>query len=105
MSNYVDRYENFKSGNSISLIPKITIPVLDTDKVFVFRVGKTRLDVISQNYYGNPYHGWLIMLANPEFGGLEFNIPDKTILRIPFPFNVVISNYNNSVEKYLQLNG
>jgi hypothetical protein len=36
-------------------------------------------------YYNNPYGGWLIMLANPEFGGLEFNIPNQTVIRIPFP--------------------
>jgi hypothetical protein len=30
-------------------------------------------------YYNNPYGGWLIMLANPEFGGLEFNIQIKQL--------------------------
>jgi hypothetical protein len=101
---YVDRYSDFKNNNLISIIPFIEIPNLPTDKNIVYKTGITRLDVVSQNYYGNPYHGWLIMLANPEYGGMEFDIPNNTIIRIPFPFSSVISNYEFAVQKYKQLN-
>ena len=32
----------------------------------------------------SPYFGWLIMQANPEYGGSEIDIPDNTTLKIPF---------------------
>jgi hypothetical protein len=56
-------------------------------------------------YYNNPYSGWLILLANPEFGGLEFNIPDMTTLRIPFPYDSAISRYITEIENYKVLYG
>lgn len=105
MSEYVDRYEKFRTNTGTKCIPNIKIPVLSTDKSFVYRKGRTRFDKLSEDYYGNPYHGWLIMLANPQFGGLEFKIPDNTIIRIPFPFKVAISNYNTAVDNYKLMYG
>jgi hypothetical protein len=65
----------------------------------VYKQGTSRLDKLSNLYYLNPYSGWLILLANPEFGGLEFNIPDTTQIRIPYPFDnaleVFITNFNS----------
>ena len=43
------------------------------------------------------------MMANPEYGSLEFNIPDGAVLRIPYPLNITIENYNNAIEIYKQL--
>lgn len=100
MSEYVDRYEKFNSKT----IPLIDLPVLNTDKYIVYKLGRTRLDKVSNEYYSNPYHGWLIMLANPQYGGIEFNIPNNTIIRIPFPFTSAINNYNLLVDKYIYLN-
>ena len=45
------------------------------------------------------------MLANPEFGGLEFNIPDSTIIRIPFPYDSAVSRYMTQVTLHKQLYG
>ena len=105
MAIYYDRYENFKGNGSIRPIPGIKIPVFSTDKNIIYKAGETRLDIISQKYYNNPYHGWLILLANPQYGGLEFDIKDREILRIPYPFNSAIERYIKEVEIYKTLYG
>jgi hypothetical protein len=86
-------------------IPGIDIPVSSSDKNMVYKQGLTRLDKLSQMYYNNPYSGWLIMLANPEFGGLEFNIPDMTLIRIPFPFDSAVGRYITQVTNHKTLYG
>ena len=45
------------------------------------------------------------MLANPQFGGLEFNIPDQSVIRVPFPFESGIDRYILEVNKYNALYG
>jgi hypothetical protein len=75
------------------------------DKNVVYKLGETRLDKLSNTYYNTPYYGWLIMLANPQFGGLEFNIPDQSIIIIPFPFESAIGRYTAEVNKYKALYG
>jgi hypothetical protein len=45
------------------------------------------------------------MLANPEFGGLEFNIPDSSIIRIPFPFESAVNRYITQVSNHKLLYG
>lgn len=105
MPEYFDRYEEFRTNGSVKPIPGIQIPVLSTDKQVVYKVGETRLDKLSQKYYNNPYHGFLIMLANPQYGGLEFDIKDRDVIRVPFPFDNAIERYINAVEEYKNLYG
>jgi hypothetical protein len=59
--------------------------VKSSDKKYFYKVGVSRLDKISQEVYGSPFFGWVIMIANPQFGGLEWNIPDGALLNVPFP--------------------
>jgi hypothetical protein len=105
MANYYDRYGSFRTNGSMKPIPGIDIPVSSSDKNMVYKQGLTRLDKLSQMYYNNPYSGWLIMLANPEFGGLEFNIPDMTLIRIPFPFDSAVGRYITQVTNHKTLYG
>jgi hypothetical protein len=105
MGKYYDRYNNFRINGKMRLLPGITIPILPTDKTIVYELGKTRLDKLSNVYYNNPFDGWLIMLANPEFGGLEFNIPDQSLIRIPFPFESAIDRYTSKINQYKELYG
>ena len=60
----------------------------------------SRMDKISQQYYGSPTFGWLIMMGNPQFGGLEFAIPDGTILTIPYPLITSLQDYKNALDNY-----
>lgn len=105
MYKYFDRYDKFKNNGSISTIPWINIEALPTDKNVVYKLGKSRLDILSQKYYNNPYHGFLIMIANPQFGGMEFNIKENDVIRIPFPLDSAIERYLESVEIYKRLYG
>lgn len=105
MSTYFDRYSKFRTNGNILPIPGISIPQISSDKSAIYKQGVTRLDKLSQMYYDNAYSGWLIELANPEFGGLEFNIPDMTVLRVPFPFESAIARYIKEVENYKTLYG
>lgn len=102
---YFDRYEAFRANGEIKPMPGIFLAPKQGDKQIVYKLGVTRLDKVSQTYYGNAFHGWLIMAANPQYGGLEFNIPDQTILTVPFPFDKSLEEYQNQVNNHIALYG
>jgi hypothetical protein len=104
MAIYYDRYRDFRKDGMVTTLPFIKIPVKPSDKRIVTD-NKTRFDKISQTYYGNPFHGWLILQANPEFGGLEFDIPENTVIIVPFPLNKSLEEYQSQVERYKRLYG
>ena len=95
-----DRYSAFREGNSIGIVPFGEIPEKNTDIKIIYEKGKMRLDQISYQYYGNSDYAWLIMQANPQYGSLEFNIPDGVELRIPYPLDISINDYQKSIENY-----
>jgi hypothetical protein len=105
MAQYIDRYAKYKDNGEMIPLPGITITKSDSDRQYVYKQGLSRLDKVSLSYYNTPYYGWLILLANPEYGGLEFNIPDTTVLRIPYPLNDGIQRYNNELNKHIRLYG
>jgi hypothetical protein len=104
MEQYYNRYIEF-DREQYPIIPSITIPIKNTDKYVTFKKNKDRLDKISMNLYGLPFFGWLILLANPSVGSLEFDIEDNTNLRIPFPLITSLKDYKTEVENYYKFNG
>ena len=104
MASY-DRYNKFRRDGQILHIPYIEIPIKSTDYYTYYKAGKTRLDVLSYQYYGDANYDWLILQANPEIGSLEFKIPDGTRIRIPYPLDVTISRYNADIDTYDKLYG
>ena len=70
---YYNRYQDFFVNGQQTIVPFVKLPSKPTDKRFIYRVGVSRLDKISQQFYDTPYFGWVILIANPEFGGLENN--------------------------------
>jgi hypothetical protein len=105
MAQYFDRYKNFRVDGEMKPLPGIKIPESSSDLFALYKKGQTRLDKISNTYYNNPYSGWLIMLANPQFGGLEFNIPDMTSIRVPYPFDDAVQRYTNEINNHKILYG
>ncbi|PCI28709.1 hypothetical protein COB55_03515 [Candidatus Wolfebacteria bacterium] len=103
MAEFFDRYQQFKDNGQVKNVPFIKIPEKSTDKRIIYKEGFTRFDKLSQEFYNNPTSGFLIMLANPQFGGLEFDIPDGTIIRIPFGFKETIEQYFKDVDDFLKL--
>ena len=104
MSSY-SRYKSFLNKNEYTKIPFIPVPKSSSDRYTIYVVGSSRLDLISYQYYGDPNYGWLILQANPEVGGLEFKIEDRTRLRVPYPLDTAIQGYEGEIEKYRKLNG
>mgnify|MGYP003139429914 FL=1 len=102
---YYNRYQKFNFNGKYTPLPFIKIEPKSTDKSVLYRQTQSRMDKLSQEYYGNPYHGWLIMLANPQYGGVEESIPNNEIIRIPFPFKDSLQQYISEVQKYQKLNG
>lgn len=97
---YYNRYNGFLINGQQTVIPFVTIPPKTTDKKHIYRVGTSRLDKISEQYYGTPYFGWLIQMANPKYGGLEWNISDGSILDVPFPLVASLQDYKASLDNY-----
>jgi len=95
-----NRYLEFLVNDTQTIVPYVNIPKKSSDKVYIYKEGMSRLDKISQQYYGTPTFGWLILLANPQVGGFEFNISDGTILTIPFPLITSLQDYKNSLDNH-----
>jgi len=102
---YYDRYSQFRNDGQVASTPFISIDGRSTDKFIVYKLGETRLDKVSQTYYSTPYYNWLILNANPKYGGLEFNIADGDIIRVPFPFKGVIQEFENKTQNYINQYG
>jgi hypothetical protein len=102
---YYDRYEEFVKDGSFRIVPGLELPIKSTDKYLQYKKGKHRLDVLSQEYYGTPLFSWLILQANPLLGSIEFEIPDNSYLRIPFPLLTSLQDYKNGVDLYSKYYG
>lgn len=98
---YYDRYNDFRVDNTVKCLPYIKIPAQATDITIEYK-NRTRLDIVSQTYYGTPYYGWLILQANPGYS-MEFDIPDGTVIRVPFPLTTALQAYNDNVDVYNSL--
>jgi hypothetical protein len=96
-----NRYKDFVINGEQTVVPYITLPSKSTDKRYIYKIGMSRLDKVSQQYYGSPLFGWLILQANPQFMGVEWNIPDGSILTIPFPLVASLQDYKNQLDDHL----
>lgn len=97
---YWNRYTDFLINGEQTVVPYVDLPSKSSDKNYIYIVGQSRLDKISQQFYGSPYFGWLIMQANPQFSGNEYAIPDGAVLTIPFPLVASLQDYKNSLDNY-----
>jgi hypothetical protein len=102
---YYNRYNNFLIDGNQTVVPFVKLPSKTTDKNYIYKVGQTRLDKISQQFYDTPFFGWLILQANPQFSGNEFIIPDGSVLTIPFPLLASLQDYKNALENHFYYYG
>lgn len=100
-----NRYKSFITDGTYQKVPFIEVPTSNSDFYVYYEANKSRLDLLSYQYYGDANYGWLILQANPEVGSLEFRIQDKTRLRIPYPLDAAIQGYENNIKKYNNLYG
>lgn len=95
---YYNRYNNFLVNGQQSVVPFVRLTPKSTDLVYIYKNGQSRLDKISMQFYGSPFFGWLIQIANPQLSSNEFNIPDGTILTIPFPLVASLQDYKGQLD-------
>jgi hypothetical protein len=100
MSNYYNRYSDFNINGENITVPYIKLPSKSTDKRVIYKVGRSRLDKVSQQYYESPYFGWLILQANPSVGGLEWNIKDGQVLIVPYPLVASLQVYKTAIDNH-----
>lgn len=100
MANYYNRYTDFNINGENLTVPFLKLPSKSTDKKVIYKVNQSRLDRLSDLFYGSPYFGWLILQANPSVGGLEWNIKDGQVLIVPYPLVTSLQNYKQAVDDY-----
>ena len=100
-----DRYKRYRVNGKVLFPGVMKVEPKSTDFFEIYEAGRSRLDKISFDYYGDANYDWLILMANPEIDGLEFNIPDGYELRIPYPLNITLENLNNLIDRYNILYG
>lgn len=98
---YYNRYSDFLLNGRQTVVPYIELPTKSSDKSHIYIVGQSRLDKISQKHYNSPFFGWLILQANPTFSGLENNIPDGSVITIPFPLVSSLQDYKNVLNNHI----
>jgi hypothetical protein len=97
---YYNRYNQFLLNGQQTVVSYVNLPSKSSDKKYIYREGMTRLDKISQQYYGTPFFGWLIQQANPRYTGLEAAIPDGAVLTIPFPLLTSLQDYKGAIDNH-----
>lgn len=102
---YYNRYSEFLVNGEQSVVPYVQLPSKPSDKSFIYRIGLSRLDKVSQQFYNSPYFSWLILQANPIFGGMENNIYDGAVLVIPFPLISSLQDYKGALDNYFYYYG
>ncbi len=100
-----DRYSTFLINGQQTVVPGIKLNPKGTDKRYVYMTNVSRLDKISQEYYGSPLFSWLILQANPQYGGLETNIPNNGLLTIPFPLIPSLQDYKSLLDNHFYYYG
>ncbi|CCZ13198.1 unknown [Prevotella sp. CAG:1092] len=99
---YYDRYSKLRGDGLSHIVPFVSITPNNSDIMLFFEKDKMRMDTLSYKYYNDANYGWLIMLANPQYGSMEFSIPDGSPIRIPYPLNTAISRYERSLDDYIR---
>lgn len=97
---YYNFYTPFLENEKITIIPNIKYEIKSSDKTYVWNKEVDRMDTISNKFYGHPYGGRLIMLANSGLGTNEDDIPNESTLNIPYPYKDGIQRWIDAVEKF-----
>lgn len=99
---YIDynRYAILQNTNGTTdAMPFVVLPTNQSDKYEYWNSQTSRMDKLSQKYYGNPFYDFIILYANPEYVS-EFDIPDLALIRIPFPIAKAKADYEAFLAQY-----
>lgn len=89
-------YKSLIDGKNMKDMPPVKISFRKTDKYITYQREQMRLDYIAGQIYKDETLWRIIMWGNPEYA-LEFDIPNQTVIRIPFPINDVLTEVNNFI--------
>ncbi len=84
------------SNGTLDDMPPIDIDKRLTDKFVLYNKNKNRLDSLSGDVYQDETMWKLILWANPDYD-CEFDIPDNTQIRIPWPKNDVLDEVSKKI--------
>ena len=88
-----------QGDNTLNNMPPIEIDARESDKRVTYNKGFTRLDRIAGDIYEDETLTKLILWANPEYA-YEFDIPDGTVIRVPFPKNDVLQEVTRKINTH-----
>ncbi len=97
-----DRYAAFRNNGSFNVTPTVEIGKEKSDLYIIYDSTRMRFDLLSYKYYGDANYGWMILLANPQYGSLEFMIPHGVKLRIPYPLTSAIQRYEKKITEWFE---
>jgi phage tail protein X len=100
-----NRYERLTIDGKILRMPPIKLARRNTDYYEIYQRNMSRLDTLAYKYYNDATYWWLIMLANQDIADMEYNIPDGSRIRIPYPLKTALEDFNNKIEAYDTLYG
>jgi len=93
----IDITKILRVGQTLSSMPPILIKERDTDYWVTYNKSKNRLDRIAFNVYQEEDCKNIIMWANPEYF-IEYDIPDNTVIRVPFPLTDVLQEISEKIK-------
>jgi len=97
---YYNRYNDFIVNGDYIMVPHISVTKKSSDKRVTYKVGKSRLDKLSDQFYGSPYYAWFIMQANSQYGNQEWSIPDNALITVPFPLMKSLGEYKSKLDEH-----
>jgi len=89
-------YNLLKSNDVLKNMPPISISKRSSDKSVLYNKQKNRLDTIAGTIYKDETFWKLILWANEEYF-MEFDIPDNTVIRVPYPLQDVLSEVTGKI--------
>ena len=89
-------YSLLKENDKLKNTPPIQIEKRATDKSVMYNKQRNRLDTIAGNIYQDETYWKLILWANDQYF-MEFDIPDNTIIRVPWPLQDVVSEVQQKI--------
>ncbi len=89
-------YSLLKDNDSLKNMPPIKIDKRSSDKTVTYNSQKNRLDTIAGNVYSDETLWKLILWANEQYF-IEFDIPDNSVIRVPYPLQDVINEVQTKI--------
>jgi hypothetical protein len=101
-----NRYINTQITGSIDVIGTATFPYytttkypeipLETTDIYAITTDGDRLDLLAQQFYGDPSLYWIISCANPDKINLgSLFIVEGTEIRIPVNLSSILNSYSS----------